>query len=128
MYCSKLSMQTENLILKQLCSFAMRNSIDEPSWLLLNSFLVTNSLLAESAKSLALRALRALVPCVPTCPRALVPCLPTCPCAHVPCVPSCPRALVPCVPTCPRVLRALVPMWASGRYYYLFSACCYFSC
>ena len=74
MHCSKLSMQTENLILKQLYSFAMRNSIDEPSWLLLNSFLVTKSLLAESAKS---RALRALVPCVPTCPRAHVPCVPS---------------------------------------------------
>ena len=36
-YCSKLSMQTENWILKQLCSFAMANSIDVPSCLFLSS-------------------------------------------------------------------------------------------
>ena len=47
-YCSKLSMQTENWILKQLCSFAMPNSIDVPSWLHLSSFLVTKSLLVMS--------------------------------------------------------------------------------
>ena len=39
-YCSKLSMQIENWILKQLCSFAMSNSIDVPSWSLLSRFLV----------------------------------------------------------------------------------------
>ena len=43
-YCSKLSMQTENWNLKQLCSFAMPNSIDIPSWLLLSSFLVLSFL------------------------------------------------------------------------------------
>ena len=36
-------MQTESWILKQFCSFAMSNSIDVPSSLLLSSFLVTRS-------------------------------------------------------------------------------------
>ena len=43
-HCSNLSMQTENWILKQLCSFAMPNSIEVPIWLLLSSCLVTKSL------------------------------------------------------------------------------------
>ena len=36
-------MQTESWILKQFCLFAMPDSIDVPSWLLLSSFLVTRS-------------------------------------------------------------------------------------
>ena len=42
-YCSTLSMQTENWILKQLCSFAMPNSVEVPIWLLLSSCLVSKS-------------------------------------------------------------------------------------
>ena len=42
-YCCKLSVQTESWILRQFLSFAMLNSIDVTSWLLLSSFLVTRS-------------------------------------------------------------------------------------
>ena len=59
--------------------------------------------LLESAKSRVLRALRAIGPRVPMCPRALVLCVPTC--------LACPGALRAHIPTCPRALGAHVPLY-----------------
>ena len=102
----------EGFLFEEAISFLMQNELNYMVTFdkIMYKGLIFYVILLESAKSRVLRALRAIVPCVPTCPRALR--------AHV---PTCPRVLVPCMPLCPRALRALRALRAHVPSYHTFS-------
>ena len=84
----------EGFLFEEAISFLMQNELNYMVTFdkIMYKGLIFYVILLESAKSRVLRALRAIVPCVPTCQRALVPCVPSC--------LACPRALRAHVPSC----------------------------